>query len=411
MQPPESKKGASDTPLKKMRLAHLVSHPVQYLVPIYREISKNPAVDFTVYFYSDSSLGNHFDSEFGREFEWSTSLLGGYNHRFLPSSKGNAINSAFSWPNWDLLAEVVRQKYDVIWVNSYIGSNAVLARLALCGSGTPIFFRDDTNLLSPRPLWKRVLKTILLRNFLRGAWALYVGQQSRRYWESYGVPTTRLFFAPHCVDNDFWSSKARELAPSRTEIRRSFGIADDAPVILFCGKFIPKKQPLLLLSAYSTVRKQVPCWLLMVGDGQLRSDVERQIREAGIEGAILPGFLNQNELPRAYTAADIFVLPSAFYETWGLVVNEAMNFSLPIVVSDKVGCSNDLVKDGWNGFSFPHDDEAQLAHRLRQLVADAAMRKEFGRHSAELVAKYSVAACADGIMVAASAAAASARSA
>jgi glycosyltransferase involved in cell wall biosynthesis len=407
MQPPESKKGASDTTLKKMRVAHLVSHPVQYLVPIYREISKNPAVDFTVYFYSDTSLGNHFDAEFGREFEWSTSLLGGYNHRFLPSSKGNSINSAFAWPNWDLLAEVVRQKYDVIWVNSYIGSNAVLARLALFGSGTPIFFRDDTNLLSPRPLWKRVLKTILLRNFLRGAWALYVGQQSRRYWESYGVPTTRLFFAPHCVDNDFWSSKACELAPSRSAIRQSFGIVDDAPVILFCGKFIPKKQPLLLLSAFSAVRKEVPCWLLMVGDGLLRTDVERQIRETGIEGAILPGFLNQNELPRAYTAADIFVLPSAFYETWGLVVNEAMNFSLPIVVSDKVGCSNDLVKDGWNGFSFAHDDEGQLTQCLRQLVVDAAMRKEFGRHSAELVTNYSVAACANGIMLAASAASAS----
>jgi glycosyltransferase involved in cell wall biosynthesis len=252
-----------------------------------------------------------------------------------------------------------------------------------------------------------MLKTVLLRNFLRGAWALYVGQQNRRYWESYGVPTKRLFFAPHCVDNDFWSSKARELAPSRTAIRESFGIVDDAPVILFCGKFIPKKQPLLLLSAFSTVRKELPCWLLMVGDGQLRTDVERQILETGIEGAILPGFLNQNELPRAYTAADIFVLPSAFYETWGLVVNEAMNFSLPIVVSDKVGCSNDLVKEGWNGFSFAHDDEEQLARCLRQLVVDAAMRKEFGRHSAELVANYSVAACANGIMLAASAANAS----
>jgi glycosyltransferase involved in cell wall biosynthesis len=401
MRPPEANEGALGTSPGKLRLAHLVSHPVQYLVPIYREISKNPEIDFTVYFYSDSSLGKHFDAEFGREFEWSTSLLGGYKHKFLPSTKGNAINSAFAWPNWDLLAEVIRQKYDVIWVNSYIGSNAVLARLALFGSRTPIFFRDDTNLLSPRPLWKRVLKTILLRNFLRGAWALYVGQQSRQYWESYGVPTKRLFFAPHCVDNDFWSSKARELAASRQSIRRSFGITDDAPVILFCGKFIAKKQPLLLLSAFSAIRKETPCWLLMVGDGQLRGEVERQIRESGIEGAILPGFLNQNELPRAYTAADIFVLPSAFYETWGLVVNEAMNFSLPIVVSDKVGCSNDLVKDGWNGFSFAHADEAQLVRYLRRLVADAAMRREFGANSATLVASYSVAACADGIVQAA----------
>ena len=297
-----------------------------------------------------------------------------------------------------MLADVVRQHYDVVWINSYIGTNAVLARIAMLATGTPVFFRDDTNLLSPRPLWKRVLKTVLLRNFLRGVWALYVGQQSRKYWEYYGVSPARLFSAPHCVDNDFWSSKARELAPSRNRLRQSLGITDDAPVILFCGKFIAKKQPLLLLDAYSIVRKELPCWLLMVGDGLLRSEVERRIRESKIEGAILPGFLNQDELPSTYTAADIFVLPSAFYETWGLVVNEAMNFALPIIVSDKVGCSYDLVKEGWNGYSFAYEDEKQLAALLRRLVADASMRKEFGKHSAELVATYSVAACADGIV-------------
>ena len=398
MHSPDSKNGASGVPVRKVRVAHLVSHPVQYLVPIYREISKSPDIEFTVYFYSDSSLGRHFDEEFGKEFEWSTPLLGGYKHRLLPSSKGKSINNAFAWPNWDLLADVVRQKYDVIWINSYIGSNAFFARAAAFVSGTPVMFRDDTNLLMPRPLWKRALKNLLLRNFLRGAWALYVGEQSRRYWESYGIPPTHLFFAPHCVDNDFWSSKARELLPRRDQIRQSFGIDDDAPVILFCGKFISKKQPLMLLSAYSTIRQEFPCWLLMVGDGQLRGDIERQIRDSNIKGTILTGFLNQDELPLAYTAADMFVLPSAFNETWGLVVNEAMNFSLPVVVSDKVGCSMDLVKDGWNGFSFAHEDEMQLAHCLRALVKDAALRKEFGKNSAQLVANYSVEACAQAVV-------------
>jgi glycosyltransferase involved in cell wall biosynthesis len=398
MQPAESTESVPAPAVRKVRIAHLVSHPVQYLAPIYRQISKSPDVDFTVYFYSDTSLGTHFDADFATAFQWSTPLLGGYKHRLLPSSKGKPINHAFAWPNWDLLAEIVRQKYDVIWINSYIGTNALLARIAALFAGTPVFFRDDTNLLTPRPLWKRALKNLLLRNFLRGAWALYVGEQSRQYWQSYGLPTRRLFFAPHCVDNEYWSGKARELIPKRALIRRTFGIGDGAPVVLFCGKFIPKKQPLMLLSAFAIVRKEMPCWLLMAGDGPLRMQVERQIHESKVEGALLPGFLNQNELPFAYAAADVFVLPSAFHETWGLVVNEAMNFSLPIVVSDQVGCTKDLVKNGWNGFSFAHDDEQQLVSCLRQLIGDAAMRKEFGANSAKLVAGYSVEACADGIV-------------
>lgn len=398
--PSPAHSGGTAGQARKVRVAHLVSHPVQYLAPIYREISKHPDIDFTVYFYSDTSLGTHFDAEFGREFQWSTSLLGGYKHRLFPSSKGKATKNSFAWPNWDLLADVVRQEYDVLWINSYIGTNALLARIAAFVSGTPVFFRDDTNLLTPRPLWKRVLKGLLLRNFLRGAWALYVGEQSRQYWASYGVPRERLFFAPHCVDNAYWSSKALELLPKRDQIRKTFGIDDDAPVILFCGKFIPKKQPLMLLSAFAKIRKEMPCWLLMVGDGQLRFAVEQQIHDLGIEDAVLPGFLNQNELPFAYAAGDVFVLPSAFHETWGLVVNEAMNFGLPIVVSDQVGCSKDLVKDGWNGFVFAHDDESQLVESLQQLVKDAPLREQFGKHSAERVAAYSVEACANGIVLA-----------
>ncbi len=379
-------------------MAHLVSHPVQYLAPVYRAISRHPEVEFTVFFFSDSSIGKHFDAEFGKEFEWSTPLLGGYEHIFPPSSKGKKTGRALDWPNWDLLVELFRRRYDVIWINSYIGTNAVLARVAAFFSGTPVLFRDDTNLLTPRPWWKRALKNVFLRGFLMGTWALYVGEQSRRYWKYYGIPDSRLFFAPHCVDNEFWSSKARELAGRRREIRHSFGVDDDAPVILFCGKFIPKKQPLTLLSAFGKVRRDMPCWLLMVGDGYLRADVEAEINKTGIEGVLLAGFLNQDELPNAYTSADLFVLPSAQYETWGLVVNEAMNFSLPIVVSDLVGCAADLVKDGWNGSIFPHDDGDQLALRLRQLVADAPKRLQFGRNSAELVAKYSVENCADGIV-------------
>jgi glycosyltransferase involved in cell wall biosynthesis len=392
------KVGAELQPRRKIRMAHLVSHPVQYLVPIYREISRDPNIDLTVYFYSDESLGKHYDEDFHSEFEWSTPLLGGYKHEFLPSSKGKPTNRLLDWPNWDILGEVFRQRYDVLWVNSYIGTNAWIARFAAMWSRTPIFFRDDTNLLTPRPLWKRIVKNIFLRNFLRGTGALYVGQESKRYWTFYGIPSRRQFFSPHCVDNEYWSSKYRELAPQRAEIRKRFGILDDAPVILFCAKFIPKKQPLLMLKAFAKVREQTPCWLLMVGDGPLRGDVERTIREMGIENVVLPGFQNQDELPLAYTAADVFVLPSAFNETWGLVVNEAMNFALPIVVSDRVGCSKDLVRDGWNGFTVSYVDETELAARLKELVSSPELRATFGRNSAELIKQYTVKSCASGIV-------------
>jgi len=153
------------------------------------------------------------------------------------------------------------------------------------------------------------------------------------------------------------------------------------------------------------VRARQSCWLLIAGDGPQRTEVGYEAARLGAAASVrTAGFLNQTELPAAYAAADLFVLPSAYHETWGLVVNEAMNFDLPVVVSDKVGCGADLVEPGRNGSVVAHDDTAQLADAIGRLVADADMRRRFGARSGEIVARYSIEACADGIVAACEAA-------
>lgn len=384
---------------RRIRVAHLVSHPIQYYAPLYRELASRPEIDLTVYFFSDFSTSGFTDKDFGEEIEWDIPLLDGYKYRLCPSATGRSSAGLNRKPNWDLLAELIQERYDAIWVMSYASTNAALARIAALAMGIPILFRDDTTLLTPRPAWKRALKQIILRPFLYRAWGLFVGAENKRYWTHYGMPERRLCFTPHCVDNSYFQNKAKELLPRRREIRRQFGINDDMPVILFCGKFIEKKLPLMLLSAYAKLRARVPCWLLLAGDGPLRPDIEEQVRQHVTPGVLMPGFLNQSELPLAYAASDLLALTS-ISETWGLVVNEAMCFGLPIVASDRVGCAADLVKSGWNGFIFPHQDVDALADALSRLIENEKKRREFGLRSLDLVSKYSVEACADGIVTA-----------
>jgi glycosyltransferase involved in cell wall biosynthesis len=238
----------------------------------------------------------------------------------------------------------------------------------------------------------------------RGAFGLYIGEQNRRWLLRHGVPHERLFSAPYCVDNQFFQHQAKILQARRAELRRELGITDDAPVVLFCGKLIAKKQPLLLLEAYRRIRHRQPCWLLVVGDGPLRPDAEAIVERQRIPGVRMLGFVNQGQLPAAYTAADLFVLPSAMHETWGLVVNEAMNFALPVVVSDKVGCAENLVRQGWNGFVVDSGGAAELAETIGRLVADTDLRRSFGDRSRQLIVDHSIGACADGIVAACQAA-------
>ena len=119
----------------------------------------------------------------------------------------------------------------------------------------------------------------------------------------------------------------------------------------------------------------------------------------GIRGL---GYVAELELPALYAAADLLVLPSArtatFLEPWGLVVNEAMLQSAPVIASDAVGAlAGGLVRDGHNGLSFPAGDAGALASRLSTLAAAPELRAEMGRSAARDAAAYTPSAWADGV--------------
>jgi glycosyltransferase involved in cell wall biosynthesis len=388
-------------------IAHLVSHPIQYFAPLYRELATRPEIDLTVFFYSDATVREFVDEGFGRAVTWDVPLLGGYEHRFLPSAARMPISGRFlRRPNWDIVREIASGRYDVLWVHGYAHLTTWLAVAAARARGMRVLVRDEQTLLHPRAPHKRMLKAIALRALYAQSSALYIGEQNRRYFAHYGMPADRMWPARYCVENERLQRRAAELAPQRTVVRARFGITDDAPVVLFAGKLIEKKQPLLLIEAFARAqaaaraRSERPAWLLIAGDGSLRRDAEALVARLHVPNVIFAGFLNQSELPDAYAAADLFVLPSKLHETWGLVVSEAMNFGLPVVVSDKVGCAEDLVHPDGNGFVVPYDDAAALADAIATLVSDAGMRARYGAESRRIIDAYTMASAADGIVAA-----------
>jgi glycosyltransferase involved in cell wall biosynthesis len=165
--------------------------------------------------------------------------------------------------------------------------------------------------------------------------------------------------------------------------------------VLACGKLIEKKQ-LLLLRAFQQVRSKQSCALVYACNGVLRAEIERVVSEENIPDVRITGFLNQNQIGAMYTAADCLALPSRL-EPWGLVVNEAMNFGLPVVVSDRVGCAANLVRPGENGMIVDHRRPEPWAEALTTLASDATLRQAYGRRSREIVEGYSLEVCARAI--------------
>jgi glycosyltransferase involved in cell wall biosynthesis len=268
-------------------------------------------------------------------------------------------------------------------------------------TGTPIFLRVE----SPRnqEVMKSGLRFTLKKLFFRYFFFplvsrfLYIGEENRLFYKYYGVTDAKLFFTPYAVDNE--KLLGLTAGTDKASLKKAIGVREDATLILMTGKLVEKKRPFDLLEAFQKIQNPQTT-LMFVGDGWLRPRLEERVHAEGMSNVLFVGFKNQEELPRYYAAADIFVLPSEQGETWGLVVNEALCFGLPVIVSDLVGSAKDLVRHGENGYIFKAHDCLALANYLTELIGDAEKRRLFGKKSQERIRSYSFAHDVSGLKAA-----------
>lgn len=217
---------------------------------------------------------------------------------------------------------------------------------------------------------------------------LFIGDQNKKFLEFMGVSKSKLFFTPYAVDNSRFRLDFESLKNKKSELRTEFGISQDGIVFLTSGKLISKKRPLDLLMAFHEADIS-NSYLIFLGDGGLRLEIEQYIKENRIENVFITGFKNQTKIAPYFVVSDVFVLCSGVGETWGLVTNEAMNFNLPIVISDLVGSTDDLVIDNENGFIYPYASVSKLSERLIEMNNNKKNLMRYGGKSSEIIQKYS----------------------
>jgi glycosyltransferase involved in cell wall biosynthesis len=385
-------------------LAILVTHPIQYHVPLWQMLARDGRVPFEVWYLTGRGAKVRHDRDFGKSFAWDLEMLSGYPHRFLNVASDATPNSFWKCRLQESLATRIQNtKIKALWVQGWDVAGYWQGVWAAKQDGVEVWLRGESNDLAPKPFWKRVVKQLLLGQlFRRVDRFLFIGTGNRRLYEKFGVPNDRLYPAPYAVDNDRFALQAETIRDQRSEIRRQWEIPEDAFCVLFCGKFIPKKRPQDLIKAAQLLLKAPPelkIHLLFVGSGELgaelrancnvifdadaseRSEDRDQRSEIWSENpssqllapsfgnprASFAGFLNQTEISKAYVAADVLVLPSDYGETWGLVVNEAMASGTPCLISDHCGSAEDLGGIEPNQV-FSCGDHVALADALARIV-------------------------------------------
>jgi len=390
----------------KYRVAFVAPTAFFYQAPIFRELAANPRIDLMVYFCSDEAIrGADVLRKFETDEQWGDSerTLSGYEYKFLKNY--SPFPSYLSWPlgliNLGIWRELKNSKPDAVVFMSWVNVTDLITISASRFFRLPLLLLTDASIQAEPHKSKIItwIKKIALKNivFKLTSGFLYSGTANKLLYQSYGVPDRKLVpFAFSWETKDFLQ-EANTLKSQRTRMRTEMGISEESFVILFCGRLSSEKSPLDLLKAFDSVELTGKD-LIFVGDGKLKSDLEKFVLEHDIKSVRFLGFQNRSEIGKFYAIADTLVLPSS-QEATGAVVTEAMSFGLPIIVSDKVGFGMDLVNHGSNGFIFPVGDTSALAGYITQLMeASEEKREEMGKQSRELVEKWSNLNLADSLL-------------
>ena len=380
---------------RKVRLAYIVSHPIQYQAPLLRRIAQEPDIDLTVLFGSDFSVRSYKDEGFGVEVAWDTPLLEGYKSEFLPKLRDTGGVSPLSPINRGIYRRLRNidgsPAFDALWVHGYASINALQAILAANALGIPVLLRAESWLAdrarSPLKLFAKSLFLHDLRHLI--AATLPIGTVNAAYWSHYFGRNLPQFPMPYAVDNAYFSLRAEEAAATEPALRAKLNLEPHRPIILFASKLQTRKHADHLVEAYSALLKMTTSdpYLVIVGDGEERENLQSRCQALGLKDVRFAGFQNQSVLPQYFRLADVFVLPSR-HEPWGLIVNESMAAGCPVIVSTDVGSGADLVTNGVEGFIYPVGDIPALTHALARVLASPEIAAAMGEAARRRIATW-----------------------
>ncbi|MRI02116.1 glycosyltransferase [Kriegella sp. EG-1] len=373
------------------KIIFINSHPIQYFAPMYAFMNTN-GQKTDAWYCSDDSLKGDLDKEFGVKVKWDIPLLQGYEYRFFKnySWKPSIFKGFFGLINLGLIRQLFREEKSVFVVHGWNYCTHFLVLMLGKLRGHTICLRNDMPLKHEtyKKGWNQPIKRFGLKYivFPRIDYFLYVGTQNQLFYKSYNIDEKRLITSPYAVDNDRFTNEFKKLKEEKCIIKKNLNIPNSDKVIVFSGKLIDKKRPLDLLQAFKNL-DVVDCWLIFVGEGNLRVEMEEYINEHQLKQVILTGFVNQSEISEFYTIGDVFVMCSYLSENWGLSVNEAMNFDLPLILSDLTGCSDDLVIEGENGYVFETGNVADLTDKLKKVLVNQQLNQTTS--SRKIITNYS----------------------
>lgn len=348
--------------------------PSPYFNARFVALARHPDVRFRAYFLSSASPLHDWDLShelFDFEYEYVPTLL---PNRF---PQGRRRKGFPLWAFKDRNAALVLPYAETELMLAIMGRKVIGGRTFAFQANT---IADARSWSRPNEWAKRIAMKSVNGILATGPW-------QRDYARLYTSDASKITTIGNPVDNDWYLNRHRELQPVRGELRVRLGLSGLA--VLYVGRLSAEKDVMVLIKAFSRLRATCPeAHLLLAGGGPEEQPLRLLASELGGDVRFL-GFTERDKLSELFEACDVLVLPSKS-EPWGLVVNEAMLFEKPVIVSDHIGAAPCLVKEGVNGYVFPVGGADLLAQRLEHLARNPSVVRTMGARSLEIVQDHDI---------------------
>lgn len=362
--------------MNKIKVFALFRNNVSYIDPLLEKFGENELIDLKVAF----SVNKPSDKSHLEKVNYV--FLSGADRKEFYESGDYRIRQN------DVVRVIHEFSPDVMLIaTSYYSPTTWMALKYARNHKIPVVTRMTVESGRKRKWYVRFLKRIIVSAYCRRVdVGVYECNNQKKYMMEYGIAEDKLFFAPCSVDNDFFFDLKNSC--DRDSVRSKIGADDDCCVIIFSGQLIDRKRPLdILESGFRLLKEGKKLKMIFMGDGNLRENMEDYIDEHEIrEAVILTGKLDQKKMSEYLSASDIYVLPSE-NDASPKALNEAMNFELPIVITDGIETASEMCKEGVNGFVVHVGDINAITDSLRKIISLGPAK--MGRVSRQIVSEYS----------------------
>jgi glycosyltransferase involved in cell wall biosynthesis len=365
------------------RLLAILENPTQYDPPLFRALASRGNLTPLVWYHKNQGT---IDPEIGRKPKWDISMEG-YSWEVVPEKDLFTRLMRLSWrpsailsPGWTKTSTWVLKAFATFW-------------------GIPVILPSDKIIekVEGNRARRAALKTFHTYKAKIFQGFVTTGTLGAECLKSFDIKSEQIATGMYPVDIAFWKERKVALRDDSKKIRDRFPTGSF--VVIAVAKMARRENPIVIVQAFAHLKKTLPnACLIFVGDGKLRTEIERIIRENSIESSTyLPGLVAYKELAAYYGAADVFLhVPES--EPWGISVLESMACDLPIVLTSSVGAGTDVLIPGATGFwaaSSKPEDVALALKDAASIVTDPLTAERVG----QAVAPFDVNAAANALEI------------